>query len=152
MNHLKWRNLNITFISYKQHSTLDTWEDNNSLCIHDFYEDWGCFDNMFPARKDLLFFIVLSKWVMWSFTRCHRLWIWDALVNTWLVFDSELLIHCLNASDPAGSPSTRRQASSPRSPGPAWTQRSGPNTTSTSRLKIRRGSTAWRKPLSRCST
>lgn len=55
-------------------------------------------------------------------------------------------------SEPAGSPSTRRQASSPRSPGPPWTQRSGLNTTFTSRLKIRRGSTAWRKSSSPSST
>lgn len=67
-----------------------------------------------------------------------QLWLW--------------LIHCLKCSESAGLPSNHRQASSPRSPGPAWTQKSGRNTTSTSRLKIQRGSTAWLKSSSPSST
>lgn len=50
--------------------------------------------------------------------------------------------------NPAGLPSTHHRASSPRSPGPAWMLRSGPNTTFTSRLKTQRGNIAWPKCLS----
>lgn len=53
---------------------------------------------------------------------------------------------------PAGLPSTHLQASSPPNPGPAWTQRSGRNTTFMSRLRTRRANMAWLKSLSPSST